>query len=447
MGSFSKGTSSKQSSSSRVEYPYEFLNAYTNAVGRPFSVTELLGAIPQTQGLFTRGSSGTVPTAGGAPTGGGGAGAPGGGGGGGAAGGGAAAPPAGLSLGELGDIVGRGGRPQLANQITQAFMQGARKMGLDPTDPNARFTYDQVQQAVNAGKPGLTNLPYWATVATGINQAQGAAQQPQTPRFQTSTPELGIDFLGGVDRLGFGQAPNRYDPATIRELPQINAPTVQAAQANLAPEGFDRFEQALFRSQFNPVRDELERQGSIQDRQLQAELAQRGLGGSGTTQNALTMQRRDRSQQLTQAASEAADRATTQRYGMEFTQAQQNAERQQQANLAQAGYDFNAQVTNAQNILAGDTARADNYLKTMGLNEETAKAGRQDFLALAGLTEQDLQRMDNQKLQGLGVILNTYLQQAALLGNLGQVSTGKGEAGGGWGVSVLNILGGTAQSG
>ena len=234
--------------------------------------------------------------------------------------------------------------------------------------------------------------------------------------------------------------------------PQVDAASAAAARANGAQgnifgaEGPERYEQSIFESLFRPVQRELGREGEIANRQLQAHLAGAGLASSGTGIGQQQQLARDYSQRTQDAATDASARAATARYQ---TQAEQemlnaqlrqqtglgdadrqqqvnlsNAEQQQQARLATANFSFEAQRQNAANVLSGDTARADSYLKTIGLNEETATRARSDFLNILQIAERDLARMEVGQRQTLDTMMNWWLQATGTLTDAGRFSEG-----------------------
>lgn len=380
------GGKSKSSSrqESRATFPGAFLQDFEGAFGRGVSLEELLAGLPRSSGLFGGGPVGIMPTGNQAGT--------------------RALPyaPVGREYQQPdqafpgaggGGGGGAGGRPGTGG--------GGGGGGAAPGSPGAPPNYQGGMVDPNA---------------------------PFGPRFAASGSNLGgLDVQGSLQRLGFNDAPPDFsnDPRlNIRDLPTINAPTAQAAQMNIQGGDFGRFEDSLFRSQFDPVAREINRQGATDDRQLQAQLAQSGLASSGSGVGQIQAQTRERAQTIQNAATDAAQRAAAQRYGYQFSQEENNANLRQQTNLANAGFDMTAQQANADNILRGDTARSDTYLKTMGLNQQAAQAMRGDFLKVMDLAEADLQRMDNFQLQTLGVLLNNWLQQAGLAGQAGRESEG-----------------------
>ncbi len=188
-----------------------------------------------------------------------------------------------------------------------------------------------------------------------------------------------------VSDLGFGTRPNYAGPGAVT-TPMVRAPDTST----------------LFEAQFRPVEREITRQGAIADRQTQAELADAGLASSGAGFGTLGRQQRERSQQIQAAATDAAT----------------------QAALQSAGFNFQAQQVNASNVLQGNLANAQNYLQTLGLNEQSAQAARASFLQLMGLQEADLQRLDATQQSNLTTVLNNWLQQFSAVTNAGQYSAG-----------------------
>lgn len=140
--------------------------------------------------------------------------------------------------------------------------------------------------------------------------------------------------------------------------PQINAPTVEAAQMNIAPEGFEEYQRALYESQFRPVERDLSIEQQQQDRQLQERLAATGLSSSPAGLSILSEQNEAFGRQLLGAMQDAANNASVQRFGAEFNQAQNNAGWLQEARLANANFDLAAQTSNAANILQANLTNA-----------------------------------------------------------------------------------------
>lgn len=423
-GSFSKGGKSSSSQQSSTVFPGNFLSEFEQRYGRGLSLGQLFGLAPQTQSLFGGGQIGYGPTGGAAPYG-----SPGG-----AGGGGAQAGPQTYSLDQVQRLIQNEfgtSRPQLTNQISGDV---ARQIQSQGWDPNA-LTREQIGQLV----PGRTGpygewirnaLPTQLGPAGGSQAAPGVGVLPGQPDIA----QLGIPAR--IQALFGAQNDTQYDPYSgWRTVPSITAPTAAAQQMNVAPGGFDRYENALYRSLYDPQQRSLNEQGAIADRQLMAQLAQSGLSSSGTGIGQVQQARLDRARDLQNRASDAAFQATTQRFGAEFAQQQFNAKQRQETALANAGFDLRAQEQNAANVLAGDIAKADNYVKTLGLNTDRASRLRQDFLQLMGITQEELKRVDARQMEVLGMFLNSWLQQGALLGNLGQQSSGTSKSGGAWSFS------------
>jgi hypothetical protein len=244
--------------------------------------------------------------------------------------------------------------------------------------------------------------------------------------------------------LGFGQTPIPFatpiidtSGVTVENPPLVTAPTATAAQGGFTD--FQKLQDALYRSEFDPIQRELTRQADLEDSRLNAQLAQAGLADSGTGLAQRGRQREEYNRQIAQAASDAAQRATAQRYGMEYTQSMENAKLRQQTSLANAGFNMDAQLNNARNLLTANLTRAqlgheaaiaqaEMQLRTMGLNLQQEQIARQQFLQLLNLQETDLARMDAFELDNLSLFYNTYLRQLAIVGELGGASFGKGDS-------------------
>lgn len=383
-----------QQSGSGTRFPAPFLEQFASIFGPGFSVNELVNALPRSQGLFG-GQAGLFPTAGGGQPGAA-AGAP--------AGGGAGAP-GGTGRFDIGQALSFAGSDRDEKGVRALYDQASRMFPGQTT-----FTFDELSQAA----PLLGDPETAATALSGIGSLTRLQQGPQDPRFAAANVAPGVGGLlqggvgGGLQNLGFGQTPTQYEAPTIGA-----APTITPQGVNIAPQGFEEYQRRLFESQFRPAEREVTRQGTIADRRLQAELAQRGLQTSGTGVGQVQAQRRERNQQLSALAEDASNRASVQRF---------QAEMQQE--LANAGFDFESQSQNARNILAGNTAQADAYLKTLGLTQQEGMSQRNDFLKLLGLQEADLQRLDNVQFQAMDRLLNTWLQSFAALGGAGEFSFG-----------------------
>lgn len=406
----SKGGDSKSKNTNTTVYPGDFLGGFENRYGRGINLNELAGMLPGSTSLF--GGGGNFFGAGGQQ-----ATLPGGGGG---------AAPGGTVPWDAVNSVIQGqyiGQPERAAKVMK-----------------------ELRATAGPGATGITLAQLTGGTFRGVPQqraylrGQLPAQleqflQPQQQRFGAPAgPDISaLGIPQSIQRLFGQQAEQQFDPYAFRDIPGITGATAQAGLMNVAPGGFDRYEDALFRSAYDPQRREIERGGEIADRRLQSELAGAGLGSSGAGVGQVQQQRADRAASLRSIASDTAYQATAQRFGQEFAQSQFNAQQTQTTNLENAGFNQDAQKQNAANVLAGDAARSENYLKTMGLNVESAKAMREDFMQLLGITQAELARLDASQMEKVGVLLNSWLQQGALLGNLGQRGTQKSSSSGGSG--------------
>lgn len=449
---------------SRTLFPIDFLSNFSNAYGQGVNLNELLAGLPRSSSLFGGSPVGIFPTAsgggGGYPTGAQGLGfgpppgsaQPGGSPGGPPSGGGQLPPqilqmlgfnpssPAGMGGG------GQPGAPQGAPGGAPQGQQGQRgTIGLNDLNaltaqfgnqqqvagmlhqiwsraglqPDSRITMEQLQQLGAQSAPGFPL--HQQELATYLQNLQGL--QSPANRFQASGSPVGVDVLGGVQRLGFGQMPNQAQVPTIgNDLERIYGPQAMAAQTS--PIDYQGLQNSMFESQYRPVERELNRQGDLADRRLQDQLAAAGISSSGAGIGQRQTARREVAQQVQNAATDAANRASQQRFGLQYQEAQDNANRRQQTALANAGFDLQAQQANASQLLQGDIARSDAYLRTIGLNNDMANQARSQFLNLLGVQQQDLQRMDQFQIQTLGMILNNWLQEGALAQSAGQISSG-----------------------
>lgn len=311
--------------------------------------------------------------------------------------------------------------------------------------PNG-FTSQDLLGLLQRGGYGDANLVQMYQEALARDKVAGQMAGPGLPT--PAEPASGFDVAlgpggasGAVNRLGFGQPGREYAPPTIG-VERITTPSMQAAQTEIAGGDLARYERQLFESQYRPVQRELAREQELADRQLQAQLARAGLATSGAGVGQRRLQAREYSERQEQAATEAASRAAVQRYGIEFEQARQNTELRQQANLQNANMDLETQRQNAANVLTGNTATARAYLDTIGLNEQTAQAARTQFLALMGLQQEDLSRMDEQRLRTIELIANNWLQQFAAAAGAGRYSVGQGSSvGSGGEIGASSTLG------
>ena len=300
----------------------------------------------------------------------------------------------------------------------------------------------------------------------------------------------GQNWMSTASALGYGQAPMQVNAPQLGPMsvtpqagqidmsgtnvgyaPSITAPHVTAEQGGF--QNFDQLQNALYHSQFDPTQRELTRQQGLADQRMAAQLAQAGIAESGTGVAQRAFQSGEYDRQITAASQDAATKAATQRYGMEYTQSMENAKMRQEANFQNANMDLTAQTENARNILTAnvtsaqlrtqaaiaqgqmetqaniagaqiqsqrDIANADNYLKAMGLNMQSAQNARQDWMSMMQLQETDMARMDAYNLSLTELGFNTYLKQLAIVQAAGQQSTGKTDA-------SSSSMGGSIQGG
>jgi hypothetical protein len=233
-----------------------------------------------------------------------------------------------------------------------------------------------------------------------------------TPTGATSAPTplpAGSDGNGvgsgnfnavGLINSGIGAAPTTYAAPGSVVTPGVT-PT-------LGTEGYDKLRQSLYEQSYNPAAQEIQRTGLINDRALQSTLAGAGLVSSGAGIGQEVKAQQDRAQQLGNLATNAAATAT----GQTLTLQQQE------------------QQANAGRVLTGNMADAENYLKTIGLDQKSATDAKNSFLQYLGIQETDLSRMDANQQNNVGTALNAWLQQWATLAGAGKTAQSSGDSSG-----------------
>lgn len=452
------GSQNHQGNLSDVTFPANFLDQFTQVFGPGVTQQQLLAGLPHSQSLFGNNPVGIFPQGGGQqpppqgygpPPGAGGLGfnpvamaanpyqsgpgayapmAYGGGQGGGygpapgggqAQGGGSPQIPYSAIVADM--MQNYGGNAQSQNARGAQLNQALQSMGLQPGQSLSLGQLQELQNRIgyqgNSTRSGLQ--------LTGELSALGNLQQPTNAApFTASGSPSTFDASQGLANLGIGQLPQNAQAPTIGQAPSIYAPQAGAAQMNIAPQGFQQYQNQIYQQQFDPTQQQIQRSGAIADRQLNSDLAARGLSASAAGQGQMQQARQERQNQLNNASVQAANNASVQAFGAQYGQAQQNAQLQQQTALQNANLDQQAQTQNASNVLTGNIQNATAYLQTLGLNNQQAQSARTNFLQAAGLNETDLARMDSVQQQTLGMFLNEWLQQGALVSGAGQVNQG-----------------------
>lgn len=274
------------------------------------------------------------------------------------------------------------------------------KKGLVP--PPVGGTDAGGQPAANAnffaGQPiatGLTNLNFGQAptpVAPPILTPTPAPQAGQIDWSKVPTPTGAVPATAGLvptaqqaaapaAAQGVTPTAGTATAASVAPPPTIVAPKVSAEQGGF--KDFNELQQAIYRSEFDPVQRELTRQQGLADEQLKAQLAKAGLSTSGTGTGQLVRQDQEFYRQMAAAASDASQKAAVTRYGMEYTQSMENAKLRQEANFKNAEMDFGAQVQNATNIL---TARS--ITAQLATQASVANAANQTQASIAGAQNQ-----------------------------------------------------------
>lgn len=228
-----------------------------------------------------------------------------------------------------------------------------------------------------------------------------------TPQAESVfTPRVEAQARG----LGFGRAPEKVQAPAPITTNTVAAPTAQAARVAMPAGSRQGMERSIFASSFNPQAREFDRQAALQRRQLQGNVAGAGLGGSAAGIGLMQQQARDQSEQRAGLAADAGNRAAAASYQFEQQATLADAERQQATNLANAGFDAQAQQINAANALQGNLATAENYLKTVGLNMQQAQQARDSFLNMLGLRNEDMARVSDEQRRNLGLVFDSWLK-------------------------------------
>lgn len=250
-----------------------------------------------------------------------------------------------------------------------------------------------------------------------LPQGAGVARAPDAPPTNTG---MGLFNRTGLTNLGIGEKPTTYTPppSVLTGVNPINAPTVTGVNASLSPTNYEDLQRSLFQANYDPAAAEINRQGAISDRSLNATLANAGLASSGAGLGQIQRQQQERGQQLGTLATTAASNAAVQRYGLQSSEQQANAGRAQEANLKSAGWSQDAQVQNAQNVLSGNKENAANYLTTLGLDQKSTTEARDAFLREQGIMEADLARLDQSAYNNIALAFNEYLKQYGILAEL-----------------------------
>jgi hypothetical protein len=292
------------------------------------------------------------------------------------------------------------------------------------------------------GQPSPGGPPgFGPGTGTPVGGVQPTPTEPSQPVIGETPPTSTVD---AIKNLGFGTPPPTLESPQIN-VPQVGvtpgqvsvtSPNVPAAQ--IEPINYDALEQAIFQSEFLPVKNELASQFETQQDVLQSKLAAVGLNESGVGFGIFEKLLSDQDKQIAAASKEAAARAAVERYGIENANKIQNALLKQEANMAKANLDFQAQLSSVQNVLTlgitnaqlgltGSMAQAEAYIKTLGLNVEQAKIARDQFLSLLDIQEKDLARMDAYELSLMAMYFNVYLKEVGAIVDASEVGFGKGD--------------------
>lgn len=301
---------------------------------------------------------------------------------------------------------------QLKNQYGKhAEFYNVPSVTYNPTPEELNFQFDEARLQ-DFGNQGIPTAP--STQDYGDTFRLPMPQGVFTPDVYDTVRDLG--FTGGQAPV---EARGAYGDIALANAAQARAATIPTTEQE-----FRNQSQRLYEAEFSPIQRELLRQQDIGERDLKARLANAGLSTSGTGIAQQTELARDFGQRLEAASTDAANRASSQAFGMQQEQRLQNAANQQQTALANAGFSQQVQLQNAANLLTRQGQVDQNYLAAMGLSIDQANQVRDDFLALLGLEAADFERVDAGTRANIEMMFNSYLNLFTTIGNIGRYSTG-----------------------
>lgn len=264
--------------------------------------------------------------------------------------------------------------------------------------------------APTAGVPTPPAPPAWLTPSTSTttygSTASGTAGNippPVIPAF----PGGQQAFVNPADALQQLQA-------LLPPPPMVQAPVVQASQIQVPGGSYDAYRDSLYQSQFAPVQRELSRQAGIADENAAGMLAQAGLADSGTGVGQRLDVAREYDQRIGDASSDISAAATASTEAARFNILTANAQLEQQANLANAGFDYQSQVANATNLLTNNNALASGYLQALGISGQQASAWTNSYLNYFSEAERNKIMKDQALQQFHGEWLNYLVQKEKL---------------------------------
>lgn len=308
------------------------------------------------------------------------------------------------------------------------LMQAAREAGIDITNGFTLQELGTVIPRIDGATRGMMIEAYGA-----LQGQENLANQTQANRFAPGAPTQGLsgDFINqGIANTGLGAAPREYTApgSVLNGVNPVTGPNVNAAQVNLPGGSPEAYQQAVYESLYRPQERAIEQQREVQGRGLSSALAGAGLVASGAGFGQRQRQEQEFNRELNAASGDAAARASAARFEAERGTLEANAAREQETRLTRAQLDQRAQEVTAGNILQGNMQNADNYLRTLGLNEQTAQAARQDFLGLMNIAQEDLARMDRQQLAQVDQMFNAYLRQMGIIAGSGDFGSSAGSS-------------------
>lgn len=236
----------------------------------------------------------------------------------------------------------------------------------------------------------------------------------------------------------------QFRDSTFTAPEKVSLTPYTAAEANIAPQGFDRYETALREKMFAPVKQQLGQEQEKSQKALQEQLISRGFGDSPVMAAMLRDNSEEYGRRMVDSLEEASFNATVQRTGLESAQLQFNAQQKNAAFQFNNGLTAQVGLEHAKQLLefdrnraasrtAVDTARAEAYIKAKSVDVQEEANARTNYNHLLGTLVTDAARQDS-FIQGMTAL--TYNSWLTLLGSYNQagqtnVSRSKSEPSGG----------------
>lgn len=311
-------------------------------------------------------------------------------------------------------------------------------------EEQTRKLYAQTQPPTIPGEPGPSAPVSGGGGGSGGNFDTGQFIQENIKRL------YGDNLLAGgsvADGLQF-----RDSPFTAPQ--KVSLAPYTAAEANIAPQGFDRYETALREKMFAPVKQQLRQEQEKSQKALQEQLISRGFGDSPVMAAMLRDNSEEYGRRMVDSLEEASFNATVQRTGLESAQQQFNAQQKNAASqfnnglTAQLGLEYAKQQlefdkNRAVIRTAVDTARAEAYVKAKSVDLQEATNARTNFNHLLGTLVTDAARQDSFTQSMAALTYNSWLTLLGSYNQAGQTSVSRSKtdsSGGGLDLAGIGSL-------